>query len=189
MALLRAKGSLKGLFGIWLVMPALLFWSGLNLVAQTSAFPEYQVKAVFLFNFAQFVHWPSQAFPEAQTPLIIGILGEDPFGTYLDETVRGEKASNRPLAVQRYRRTGEIKTCHVLFISRSETARLEQLLASLKGRNILTVSDVDDFARRGGMVGFITEKSKIRMRINLEAAKAANLTISSKLLRVAEIEP
>jgi hypothetical protein len=81
---------------------------------------------------------------------------------------------------------GEIKTCHVLFISRSETDRLEQILASVKGRNILTVGDAEDFALRGGMIQLVTEKNKIRMRINLEAVKAAGLTISSKLLRVAE---
>jgi hypothetical protein len=156
------------------------------LSAQTATSPEYQIKAVFLFNFAQFVDWPPKAFADAQTPLVIGILGEDLFGSYLDETVRGEKVNNRPLVVQRFRRIGEIKACHVLFISRSENARLEEILASLKGRSILTVGDNDDFALRGGMIRFVTEKNKIRMRINLEAVKAANLTISSKLLRLAE---
>jgi hypothetical protein len=192
MALLRAfayasaNRTLKHQSTRWLVASAFLLLSGLKLSAQTPTSPEYQVKAVFLFNFAQFVDWPPKAFPEAQTPLVIGVLGEDPFGTYLDETVRGEKVKDRPLVVQRYRRVGEIKTCHVLFISRSETDRLEQILASVKGRNILTVGDAEDFALRGGMIQLVTEKNKIRMRINLEAVKAAGLTISSKLLRVAE---
>ena len=195
MALLRAfayasaNRTLKHQSTRWLVASAFLLLSGLKLSAQTPTSPEYQVKAVFLFNFAQFVDWPPKAFPEAQTPLVIGVLGEDPFGTYLDETVRGEKVNNRPLVVQRYRRTGDIKTCHVLFINRSETDRLEQILASLRGRNILTVGDTDDFAQRGGMIQLVTEKNKIRMRINLEVVKAANLTISSKLLRVAETKP
>ena len=192
MALLRAfayasaNRTLKHQFVRWLVASVFLLLSGLKLSAQTPTSPEYQVKAVFLFNFAQFVDWPQKAFPEAQTPLVIGVLGEDPFGTYLDETVRGEKVKDRPLVVQRYRRVGEIKTCHVLFISRAETDRLEQILASVKGRNILTVGDAEDFALRGGMIQLVTEKNKIRMRINLEAVKAAGLTISSKLLRVAE---
>jgi hypothetical protein len=81
----------------------------------------------------------------------------------------------------------EIKTCHVLFISRSEAERLEKILASLKGRNILTVSDIDDFAVHGGMIRFLIENNKIRLRVNLEAARSANLVISSKLLRPAEI--
>ena len=172
---------------VWWLIYALLLIGGRNLPAQAAIPAEYQVKAVFLFNFAQFVDWPSNVFPEAQTPLVIGVLGEDPFGAYLDETVRGEKVNNRPVIVQRYRRIGEIKACHVLFISRSEVDRLEQILASLKGQSILTVGDFDGFARRGGMIRFVTEKNKIRLRIGLETAKAANLVISSKLLRPAEI--
>jgi hypothetical protein len=168
-------------------MSALLLSGGLDLSAQTAPAQEYQVKAVFLFNFAQFVDWPPQAFPEAQTPLVIGVLGEDPFGAYLDETVRDEKVNNRPLAVQRYRRVEEIKTCHILFISRSEADRLGQILASLKERSILTVSDTEGAAQRDVMIRLVTEKNKIRLRINLQAARAANLTISSKLLRPAEI--
>ena len=182
----RTSHGLKQSLGILLAASALLFFSGQNVPAQSPQSKEYQVKAVFLFNFAQFVEWPTNAFPDAQTPLIIGILGEDPFGSYLDETVRGEKVNNRPLVVQRYRRMDEIKSCHILFISRSEADRLEEVLGGLKGRNILTVGDFEGFAQRGGMVRFVTEK-KVRLRINLEAAKAASLTISSKLLRPAEI--
>ncbi len=140
-----------------------------------------------MFNFAQFVEWPETAFPAAETPLVIGVLGEDPFGPYLDETVRGEKVNNRPLVVERYRRVEEVKICHILFISRSETDRLEKIFASLKGRNILMVGDSDHFCGKGGTIRFVTEKNKTRLRVNLAAAKAANLTISSKLLRPAEI--
>ena len=174
------------LFPFGFVIAALLFWPAQDLPAQTAA-NEYQIKAVFLFNFTQFVDWPANAFSDAQTPLVIGVLGDDPFGPYLDETVRGEKVKDRPLVVQRYRRPADIKTCHVLFISRSESARLDQIFGSLRGRNILTVSDIEGFARRGGMMLFLTQGNKTRLRINLEAAKAANLTISSKLLRPAEI--
>jgi hypothetical protein len=183
----RTNGGRKSFSAVWLVMSALLLSGGLDLSAQTAPAREYQVKAVFLFNFAQFVDWPPQAFPEAQTPLVIGVLGEDPFGAYLDETVRDEKVNNRPLAVQRYRRVEEIKTCHILFISRSEADRLGQILASLKERSILTVSDTEGAAQRDVMIRLVTEKNKIRLRINLQAARAANLTISSKLLRPAEI--
>ena len=187
MAFLRAGMHRKGSSPIGLVICAILLSSGLNVSAQSASSREYQVKAVFLFNFAQFVEWPPEAFPEARTPLVIGILGEDPFGAYLDETVRGETVNNRPLTVQRYSQVEEIKTCHVLFISRSEAYRLEQILASLKGRNILTVGDAVGFARRGGMIRFLIEQNKIRLRVNLEAAKDANLVLSSKLLRPAEI--
>ena len=171
----------------WLLLVIWLLSAGLSLAAEATPSRENQVKAVFLFNFAQFVEWPTQAFAAAQTPLVIGVLGEDPFGAFLDETVRDEKVNNRPLAIQRYRRVEEIQTCHVLFISGSETARLEQILENLRGRNILTVGGAEDFATRGVMIGFATEKSKTRLKINVKAAKAASLTISSKLLRPAEI--
>src|SRR5688500_2932564 len=111
-----AKRSLSRWARLWFVIPALLFSLSVETLAETRA--EYQLKAVFLFNFAQFVEWPPEAFPENQSPLVIGVLGEDPFGPYLDQIVSGENANNRPLAVQRYRQVEEIKTCHILFISR-----------------------------------------------------------------------
>ena len=164
-----------------------LAWSAPTAVTGTTATGEYQVKAVFLFNFTQFVEWPADAFARVNTPLVIGVLGDDPFGAYLDETVRGETANGRPLVVARYRRVQEVGDCQVLFISRSETDRLEQILASLVGKPVLTVSDVEGFAHRGGMIDLATIAGKIQLRINLQAAKAAQLTISSKLLRPAQI--
>ena len=182
-----AKHGLKTLSAVWFVMPVLLLSGALQSPAEAAAPTEYQLKAVFLFNFAQFVDWPQESFPEAQMPLVIGVLGEDPFGTYLDEIVSGETVNNRRLEIQRYRRVDEMKTCHILFISQSESKRLEQIVADLKGRSVLTVSDSVGFTRYGGMIRFVTERNKLRLRINLEAATAANLTISSKLLRPAEI--
>ena len=177
----------RGLSAAWLVLSALLLSGGLGLSAQAEVPREYQLKAVFLFNFAQFVEWPPQAFADAQTPLVIGVLGRDPFGAYLDETVRGETVNNRSLVVQRYGRVEDINTCHILFISRSEGDRLEQILARLRGRNILTVADAEGFVLPGVMIRLVTVENKIRLRINLEVAQAANLKISSKLLRSAEI--
>lgn len=162
----------------------LLFSIPWDLFAQTAPIPDYQVKAVFLFNFAQFVSWP-QTSPDA--PIVIGILGDDPFGSYLDETVRGEKVNGRSLSIQRFRRGAEPRNSNILFIAQSERERASQIVSNLKGRSVLTVSDIDGFAELGGMIQFFTEKNKIRMRINLDAVRAANLKISSKLLRVAEV--
>jgi len=148
---------------------------------------EYQLKAVFLFHFAQFVEWPEGAFTAPGAPLVIGVLGEDPFGRYLDETVQGETVNGHPLVVRRYRQVDEITTCHILFVNRPAPAGLERVLDSLKGRAILTVGDADRFAGRGGMIRFVTDHNKVRLRINLAVAEAANLKLSSKLLRPAEI--
>jgi hypothetical protein len=157
------------------------------LLVQSPRASEYQVKAVFLFNFAQFVDWRSTPAQDQRAPLIIGILGDDPFGTILDATVRGEHLGERPFEIRRLRQLRDIEGCNILFISRSENERVEQILAAVQNRPVLTVSDGDDFAERGGMIQFVNDKNRIRLRINLEAAQAANLTISSKLLRVAEI--
>jgi len=180
----RLKGTLRGR----LVLAALLLAAGGGIAAAPAPVtPEYQIKAVFLFNFGQFVDWPPQTFPRAQSPLVIGILGSDPFDSYLDEVVQGEKVNDHPLVIQRYRRAEDIGSCQILFISRSEAGRLDRVLAGLKGRSILTVGDTEDFARRGGMIRFMTVNNKIRLQINVDAARAAELTISSKLLAPSQI--
>jgi hypothetical protein len=119
--------------------------------------------------------------------LIIGVLGENPFGQALEEAVRGEQIGSRPLVVRHWTRIEDIDSCHILYISASEQPRREQILARLKPHSTLTVSDGEDFARRGGMIRFFTDHNRIRLQINLEAVRAARLTISSKLLRPAEI--
>jgi hypothetical protein len=167
------------------IVAAALLWAAPALPAQAPS--EYQVKAVFLFNFAQFVEWPATAFPDVHAPLVIGVLGEDPFGAQLETVVRDEVVGGRKLTVQRYQRVEQVGDCHILFISQSESRRLEQVVAALKGRSILTVGDTPGFAVRGVMVRFVTEKNRIRLRINLDAAKAAGLVLSSKLLRPADI--
>ena len=171
----------------YLALLTLSLFGGSETRAETTSAREYQIKAAFLFNFTQFVEWPPGAFPDPQAPLIIGVLGDDPFGPFLDEAVRGEKSGSHSIAVQRYRNALEAVQCHILFIGYYEMDRLEQVLSALKGRNILTVGDTLNFARRGGMIRFVTVNNKIRLRVNLEAAKAAGLTLSSKLLRPAEI--
>lgn len=186
MALLTALGRSQFSRGFFRAVALSFFVAGGKL--QAEATPEYRIKAVFLYNFAQFVDWPAKAFPDPQSPLVIGVLGDDPFGSFLEETVRGENINGRLLAVQRFHHAGDIRNCQVLFISRSETNRLDQDLSTLRGRNILTVSDIDDFCARGGMIQLATEKGKVRLHIKLDAVRSANLNISSKLLRVAEIE-
>jgi uncharacterized protein DUF4154 len=167
----------------------LAFWlaAGAGVRANESRLPaELQLKAVFLFNFAHFVDWPPQAFDHPGSPVVIGILGTDPFGKFIDEIVRGETVNGRSLVIARYRRASEIVRCHVLFVSASESDRTEQILATLRGKPVLTVCDWEDFARHGGMIRFITEHNHVRLRINLDSVREANLTVSSKLLRCAE---
>jgi len=146
---------------------------------------EYQVKAVFLYNFTQFVEWPPAALGRQNAPFVIGILGRDPFGSYIDETVAGESITGHPIQVQRYTDVQDIKNCHILFIGQERQTK--EAIAALHDRSILTVGDTNDFVKQGGMIRLFTENNKIRLQINLAAARAVNLGISSKLLRVAEI--
>lgn len=147
---------------------------------------EYQLKAVFLYNFAQFTEWPTDAFATAQSPIVIGVLGNDPFGPILDEVLRGETIGGRPLVAAHYRSVQDIKRCDILFISQSETRRMDEIVNSLKGKPILTVTDAQGPSTDGVIIRFIIENNKLHFRINLEAAKTAHLELSSRLLRLAD---
>ncbi len=157
------------------------------LQSQTSPLPEYKIKAVFLFNFTQFVEWPGDAFNSNNDPFIIGILGTDPFGSYIDQAVAGEKVGTHPITVVRYRSVNEINNCRLLFINIADDDDLRSVLSSLNNRGVLTVSDMKGFAASGGVIGFITQNNKLRLQINISAAKAEGLNVSSKLLSVSTI--
>lgn len=183
-----ARQSNNRFAGLALVLATLISLVVSGLANSTvAASPEYQVKAVFLFNFAQFVEWPPQSFENPTAPFVIGVLGTDPFGEALEGAVRGESIEGRTFVIERYRSVTEIRHCQILFISRSEAAHIEDVAAALAGHSILTVSDIEDSAQRGVMIRFVAESNRIRLRINAEAAKAAGLSISSKLLRPAEL--
>lgn len=181
---MSSRGSRARRFSTW----CLVAW--LAAAASPWAQPrvsDREVKAVFLFNFAQFVEWPHTAFESAQSPIVIGVLGEDPFSRTLDDIVQGETVRHRQLVVTRYRRVEDISTCHILFVSASETQRYEPILTALRGRPTLTVGETDGFATRGGMIRFVNERNRIGLQVNVGAAKEAGLTISSNLLRPARI--
>ena len=150
--------------------------------AQTGQPSEYQIKAAFLFNFAKFVDWPPNAFPEPSSPIVIGVLGKNTFGDTLEQTLHDKAINNRPVELKMFRTVAEVTNCHVLFISTSEKGRLAKTLAALQGTTILTVSEMDEFIASGGMINFFIEDSKIHFEINNDAAEKAGLKISSKLL-------
>jgi len=155
--------------------------------AGAAAVGEYQVKAVFLFNFTRFIQWPADAFPDPGAPFVIGVLGHDPFGNALDEAIRGEMAQGRPLVVQRFANVAELMPCQILFIDRSAREDAGKVLDALAHKGTLTVSDTDADMAREVIIGFRNEDHKIRLRINVDSARSAGLTISSKLLRPAQV--
>ena len=155
--------------------------------AQTAPASENQLKTVFLYNFTKYVGWPAQAFDGAGAPLAVCVLGADPFGVALDDTLRGEMVNERKLSARRVARVDEVRGCQVLFISDSEAHELPAILNVLRGKPILTVGEMDQFAEKGGMIHLRKVENKIRLEINEESAARAGLKISSQLLKLARI--
>jgi hypothetical protein len=153
--------------------------------AQSSSL-EYQVKAAFLFQFFKFVEWPQAALPAANQSICIGVLNGGPMTTAL-QSVEGKEIKGRRVVVRGFKKLEDLEFCHILFISSELEGRLAEILDRLKGTSTLTVSDIDGFARRGGMINFITVENKVQFEINAEAAERAKLQISSHLLRLARI--
>jgi hypothetical protein len=148
---------------------------------------EHRVKAAFLYNLTQFVTWPETAFPVGEEPLRLGLIGEDPFGAILDETMKGKFWGARPITVVRLKRGDSAKSCQMLFISRSEAERVAPVLAELGNRPVLTVSDMERFAENGGIIALEKPQAKICLAVNLEAARKAGLTISARLLSLKSV--
>ena len=157
---------------------------GQNTIA--AAPTEYQLKGAFLFNFAKFIDWPAAAFANNQSPLTLCILGRDPFGRDLDETVQGQSMGNRAFSVRRIGQAPRDHSCQILFVSLSESSRFEQIVNAVRNLPILTVGEDQEFIRASGMIGFVVEDNKIRFEINLDVAERAGIKLSSKLLKLAK---
>jgi hypothetical protein len=154
--------------------------------AAPSARPtEYEVKAAFLYNFAKFVEWPGEAGSRA--PIVVGVLGEDPFGPVLERTIGGRRAQERPVVARRLTGPEEAETAQIVFVGSSEDRRLQGILAALEGHGVLTVSEMERFAERGGMVGFRTEENRVHFDVNLRQVTRAGLRINAQVLRLARI--
>jgi hypothetical protein len=148
---------------------------------------EYQVKAACLLNFAQFIQWPPAAFSDPGSPVIVGVFGEDPFGAALEQTFKDESIQGRALVVKRSRQIDDLKTCHLLFISKSEKDRVTEILSSLNNASVVTIGEIDGFAARGGIINFYLDSNKVRFEINVDAAEHKGIKVSSQLLKRAKI--
>jgi YfiR/HmsC-like len=163
----------------------LFLMTGATLHGQGEKPPEYEVKAVYLLNFAKFVQWPAEARVREDNVFTICVLGDDPFGSILDRTLAGETLDGKPAAIRRIRRVRATDGCRMVFIGASEKSRLGEILGALNERSVLTVSDLDDFAERGGMIQLVLDEDRVRFEVNLTAATRARLALSSELLKVA----
>jgi hypothetical protein len=181
-----AFGSwMPGKLHVLLICLSLLFFS--SPLSSASADLEAKVKAAYIYNFIQFVDWPGSDSDRDSSPIRIGVLGSDPVGTCLEE-LSGRQVKGRTLKVERVHKDyRKLASFHILFISRSEQTQLSQQLQQVQGSSVLTVSDIDQFSRKGGMIGFFTEGGKIRIEISLAAIKQSNIKLSARLIEVARI--
>jgi hypothetical protein len=166
------------------ILPSLAFEAHAQ---DSSVSSEYLIKAGFIYNFANLVQWPANAFTQPDSPIVIGILGEDPFGTVLDRVLAGKKVNGRIFLVKRLKSVTDLKECHIVFVSSSEMAHLAEAIHLVKGMPILTIGEIPGFARRGGIINLVLEDNKVHFEVNVEAAKEADLNISSRLLALARI--
>lgn len=154
---------------------------------QGGASVEYQVKAAFLLNFAKFVEWPPDAFPDDKAPIILCVFRHDPFGSALDEILHGKTINNREVQARRISDLADVKTCQIVFVGSLDDKVLPDILNSLKGGSGLVIGESDGFAERGGGMQFFLENNRLRFAVNVDAVQKARLTVSSKLLALARI--
>lgn len=145
---------------------------------------EYPLKAAFLYKFASFVVWPESTGPG---PICIGVVGEDPFGSALDDVVKGKSINGRSFEIRRFHTIEEADRCQVLFIGGSEKKRLRAVLDHIQGVAVLTVGDMPGFCENSGMIRLGLQDNRIHIEINPDAAEKAGLQLSSKLLSLARI--
>jgi hypothetical protein len=148
---------------------------------------EYELKAVLLYNFASFVTWPADAASADQSPMVVGVLGDDPFGKTLEEVFSTRTVNGRPFEIRRYRLGERVTGPQILFISTPSKGKLARILATCRGRGILTVGEAEDFAAEGGVIGLVVSGEEITLEINQREAEQAGLVLSSKLLRLARL--
>lgn len=176
------------------MLPLLLVFLAPRTYAQNSDSSEYLIKAGFIYNFANLVQWPSTSFSEADSPIVIAILGEDGFGTTLDRVLQGKKSDGHPFVVKRFRSVSELvksignpRECQILYVGSSALPESSEAIRVVKGLPILTIGKIPGFAKNGGIINLVLEDNRIRFEVNVQAAKDADLNISSRLLALARI--
>ena len=178
MALLKQLGST--------LAAILMITCGFPAHAADAASP-YRIKAAFLLNFTHFVEWPANAFGAANDPLVIGIFGKDPFDGALEQMADGKTVDGRQIRVRIVSDADALRLCHLVFVPAAETRVYRRLADGLAGLSILTVGEVDGFAKRDGMINFVIDDGHVRFEVNPSAAAQVHLQVSSKLLQLAVV--
>jgi len=152
----------------------------------SGASSEYDVKAALLSHFAAFVEWPQETFALADGYFALCVLGRDPFDSRLERVFKGKRVWGRAVTIRHSSRLRDLDACHILFVSMSEQRRISVIVRELAGKNILTVSDAEDFVDRGGMIQLNRNGSQVQFDISRIAIERAQLKVSPKLLKLAD---
>ena len=155
------------------------------LAAEQAPFSQYQVKAAWLVNFARFAEWPARALPAGKGPIVVAVLGKDPFGSELEKAMKGKIVEGRSFSIRRISADQDLRACHLLFVASSERRRWRELSLRIKDAPILTVGESEEFLDQGGIINFRIENNSVRFEINLNAAQAAGIRLDPNLLKVA----
>lgn len=174
-----------------IVVLGLCIWGALALVATGATagqFKENEVKAAFLFNLTNFITWPQGAFSSPDSEFRIAIVGKDPFGSVLEQIVKGEKVQGQhPVVIRRLTEASGLDSCHLLYVGSSAKHQWEQILQAIEGRSVLTISDIPRFAHTGGMVCLLHKGNRIHIQINAHLVKQKGFRASAKLLKLSTL--
>jgi hypothetical protein len=168
-----------------LVVLALVLALGMASIQAQPKPTEYDVKAAYLYNFAKFVQWPSDPARRDARTFDVCVIGGDPFGPVLDRVVAGGAINGRMVVARRVASAQEARSCHILFLGGMDDRQAIETLDMLRRADVLTVSDLPEFTRRGGMIQFVVQGARVRFEVNLDRARDTGLMLSSELLRVA----
>jgi hypothetical protein len=170
---------------------AVILWSylwGTGLQAQVQVrSEEYRLKLVFLYNFAKFVEWPADAFPTAQAPLNLCVVGQNPFDRELQQQLAERGINGHPYLTQTVQASDDLRGCHIIFVPAGNDGSLSAILKREGGSSAITVGESARFARRGGTVNFVLEGPRLRFEVNIDATQRSRSRISSRLLVLAKI--
>jgi hypothetical protein len=176
------RASIFGIIACWLVLIA-----SPKAFSQKEESAEYEVKLAFLYNFTKFVEWPPESYSAQSAPLLICIVGHDPFSQALEDELRTRNVGGHPVEVRALKPNDKLSLCQIVFVPATEKQHELRILSDLKGSSTLTVGETDGFAVQGGIINLTVEANKVHFEVNRLGAERAGLKISSRLLSIAKI--
>ena len=182
----RARESTPGL--MWLaVMAGAALLTAAPCYGDDEAPREYSVKAAFIYNFTQFIDWPADAFAAGDSPFVVAVVGQNPFGAALDRAMANKTVGKHPIVVKYFATANDLGTCQLLFVSASLDKQLGEIFAKKTGKAVLNVGESDEFMRAGGAIRLFLEEDHVKFEIAPDVCEAARLKVSAKLMKLARI--